>query len=62
MVNHVVITSNLDMYSFTKELKKLNFDEFCLLFSSIKAVSLLGRGVAEQLVQNRTEASSLLHY
>ena len=32
-------------------------DEFCLIFSSIKAVSLqLGRGVAKKLVQNRTEA------
>ena len=40
-------------------------DKFCLFFSSIKAVSLqLGRGVAKQLVQNRTEAfsASLLHY
>ena len=37
-------------------------DEFCLIFSSIKAVSLqLGRGVA---VQNRTEAfcALLLHH
>ena len=32
-------------------------DKFCLFFSSIKAVSLqLDRGVAKQLVQNRTEA------
>ena len=40
-------------------------DEFCLIFSSIKAVSLqLGRGVAEQLVQNRTKVfcASLLHW
>ena len=40
-------------------------DEFCLIFSSIKAVSLqLCRGIAKQLVQNRTNAfaSSLLSY
>ena len=41
-------------------------NEFCLIVSSIKAVSLqLGRGVAAKLfVQNRTEAfcPSLLHY
>ena len=40
-------------------------DEFCLIFSSIKAVSLqLGRDVAKYLVQNRTEAfcALLLHY
>ena len=42
MINHVVITSNLNMYRFTKEPKRLLngiVDEFCLIFNSIKAVS-----------------------
>ena len=40
-------------------------DEFCLIFSSIKAVCLqLGRGATKELGQNRTGAfcASLLHY
>ena len=51
MINHVAITSNLDMYMFTKEPKRFFegiVDKFCLFFSSIKAVSLqLGRGEAK---------------
>ena len=52
MINHVAMTSNLGMYRFTKEPKRLFVegivDEFCLILSSIKAVSLqLDRGVAK---------------
>ena len=57
------------MYMFTKEPKRLLnlyiVDEFWLIFSSIKVVSLqLGRGLAKSLVQNHTEAFcvSFLHY
>ena len=51
MINHMAITSNLDMYMFTKEPKKIVegiVDKFCLFFSYIKAVNLqLGRGEAK---------------
>ena len=69
MINHVAITSNLDMYISQKlraeKIVEGIVDKFFLFFSSIKAVSLqLGRRVAKQLVQNRTEAfcASFLHY
>ena len=51
MISDMVTTSNLGMYRFTKEHEKIVegiIDEFCLIFSSIKAVSpQLGRGVAK---------------
>ena len=51
MINHVVTTSNLDMYKIHERAEKVVegiVDEFCLIFSSIIAVSLqLGRGVAK---------------
>ena len=51
MINDVIITSNVDMYRFTTEPKRFFegiVDEFCLIFSFIKAESLqLGRGVAK---------------
>ena len=50
MINHVVTTSNLDMYSLERAEKIVEGTvyEFCLIFSSIGAVSLkLGRGVAK---------------
>ena len=51
MINHVAITSNLDMVYVHERAEKIVegiVDKFCLFYSSIKAVSLqLGRGVAK---------------
>ena len=55
----------VQIHEIAKKIVEGIVDEFCLIFSSIKAVSLqLGRGIAKYLVQNRTEAfcASLLHY
>ena len=52
MINHMVITRNLGIYVQIDEIAQRIVegivDEFCLIFSSIKAVSLLlGRGIAK---------------
>ena len=52
MINHVAITSNLDIHVYVHEraekIVEGIVDKFSLFFSSIKAVSLqLGRGVAK---------------